>query len=319
MPITEFPTKAIGSLGPVKTDNRAYRRPSSELPAAELEAIKDAIIALYNELGLSDGSTADSVREAVNNAGGPPNPQVGELLWAWNKTDVSQFEATAFAHDRDGSDVSSKNAAAELTLTVVDAGGRLGNALRLTASSSFLGGGVFGILESEFPNGLPARYVVQVTYLVSTGTTNKIGAYLCYKAAAGAFQGIAVYRATGSASLVLQAIVNDHPLVQDSLVNSGNLDSDATARGGIVGLYSVFRQRTADNPSNTLVQSYDLSWGGGQPQHDGSLPSALSGVSTNWDGLDFDRIGIGTWGALLSGAAGTADFLDLKVYAHPDD
>lgn len=40
-----LPTKTIGSLGPVKTDNRAYLRPDSELPAVELEAIKDAVIA----------------------------------------------------------------------------------------------------------------------------------------------------------------------------------------------------------------------------------------------------------------------------------
>jgi len=40
-----LPTKTVGSLGPVKTDVRAYLRPDSELPAVELEAIKDAIIA----------------------------------------------------------------------------------------------------------------------------------------------------------------------------------------------------------------------------------------------------------------------------------
>lgn len=61
----DLPTKTVGSLGPVKTDSRAYLRPSSELPAVELEAIKDWIILLATEIGDTDGSTAGSIWEAL--------------------------------------------------------------------------------------------------------------------------------------------------------------------------------------------------------------------------------------------------------------
>lgn len=62
MAITTLPTKTIGSLGPVKTDSRAYLRPTSELPATELEAIKQAIIDVTTEVGLTDATTAGSLR-----------------------------------------------------------------------------------------------------------------------------------------------------------------------------------------------------------------------------------------------------------------
>lgn len=68
MPAPPFPTKTIGSLGPVKTNTRAYLRPSSELSADELEQIKDWIIALATEIGALDGSTEGSIWEAIGGA-----------------------------------------------------------------------------------------------------------------------------------------------------------------------------------------------------------------------------------------------------------
>lgn len=62
MTITTLPTKTVGDLGPVKADTRAYLNTSTELAAAELEAIKQWIIDVVTEVGLSNGSTAGSLR-----------------------------------------------------------------------------------------------------------------------------------------------------------------------------------------------------------------------------------------------------------------
>lgn len=66
--LTTLPTKTDGSLGRVKSD-LPDSDPSPDLdyyvPAAEHEAIKDAIVALGEEVGLHDGSTAGSLVERV--------------------------------------------------------------------------------------------------------------------------------------------------------------------------------------------------------------------------------------------------------------
>lgn len=66
--LTTLPTKTDGSLGRVKSD-LPDSDPSPDLdyyvPAAEHEKIKDAIVALGEEVGLHDGSTAGSLVERV--------------------------------------------------------------------------------------------------------------------------------------------------------------------------------------------------------------------------------------------------------------
>lgn len=313
MPLTELPTKTAGSLGPVKTDNRAYLRPDSELPAVELEQIKTWIIALATELGLSDGSTADSVREAVNAAGGAPNPFTGELLWAWNGTDLTQFEATALPHDRAGTDVSGKNAATEMSLSVVSAGGRLGNLIRITTSSSFLGGGMFPILANEI--ALPDRYVVRTAWGAQHANVNG-GVYLMANPTNGAFRGLLAYRT--STQHLLRAIVDDHPSSAIALGEGGTNNAAAISMGGAVTLHTVYRQRTSDDPANWLLQTYAHSPANASPETDASDSTDFS-ISTDWDGIGMDRIGIGAHHALLTGLASTNDILDLRIYAHPED
>lgn len=64
MPITTMPTKTAGDLGPVLTNVRTPV--ANEFSAVNLDRIKDRIIELFNEVGLSDGSTPGSLREAIN-------------------------------------------------------------------------------------------------------------------------------------------------------------------------------------------------------------------------------------------------------------
>lgn len=68
MTITALPSRAALDLGAALTNARAPV--ANELSAVNVEKIKDWIISLASEVGLSDGSTAGSLREAVASAVG---------------------------------------------------------------------------------------------------------------------------------------------------------------------------------------------------------------------------------------------------------
>jgi hypothetical protein len=149
MAITVLPTKAIGSLGPVKTDNRAYLRPTSELQATELEAIKQQIIDNATEIGLTDGSTVGSLREAAI-ANAVPST---DLIWAWNGVDLTQFTdgATPELDTSTGAALSVENSPE----------GAVHKVLRATAGTGS-GFSQWVIDEAEFPT-LPSRYVLEIS------------------------------------------------------------------------------------------------------------------------------------------------------------
>lgn len=119
----DFPTKAIGSLGPEKTNTRAYLRPSSELSAAELEVMKDWIIALAQEIGIDDGSTPGSLWEAIG-GGGPWKSSVRVAVDSGTLT--SDFE--------DGDTVDGVAVAAGDRVAVLDSFGVLAG-IRVVAAS----------------------------------------------------------------------------------------------------------------------------------------------------------------------------------------
>lgn len=68
MPITTLPTKTAGDIGEALTDTRAPV--DNELSATDYEKLKDRVIEIFTEVGLTDGSTPNSVWEAVLAGGG---------------------------------------------------------------------------------------------------------------------------------------------------------------------------------------------------------------------------------------------------------
>ena len=64
MTITSLPTRGAGDLGAALTNARAPVR--NEFSAVNLEKIKDRLIEIFGEVGLSDGSTAGSLVERVD-------------------------------------------------------------------------------------------------------------------------------------------------------------------------------------------------------------------------------------------------------------
>ena len=67
MSIVTLPTKTDGSIGRAKTDVPGSSAPNLDyqVPAAEYERIKDRIIDIATEVGLSDGSTPGSLRALI--------------------------------------------------------------------------------------------------------------------------------------------------------------------------------------------------------------------------------------------------------------
>lgn len=321
MPITELPTKAVGSLGPEKTDSRAYVNPGTELPAIELEAIKSAIIELYGEVGLSDGSTADSINASP---AGAPNLQLGALLWEWNETDVSQFEVTALSHGSDLGGAGDGDSTLALTAHVygqpfVRAGNATGIVLRITATS-LTGGGVFPVLASELT--LPERYVLVARYAHHSTTQIRGGIYPWLDGTADglSFDGYFVDRHLSSNSHQGRAVkagdINASSL--DNYGSPGTWDQDAIDSGGMQAIYTVHQRPAGATPAYARMSAESRCGSGIEPRFAQEVPSTSAFVSTSWDGIDMDRFGIGVW-ALNAAQSGTVDVSRLRIYAHPDD
>jgi hypothetical protein len=318
MAITVLPTKTIGSLGPVKSDTRAYLRPTQELPAVELEAIKQQVIDNATEIGLTDGSTAGSLREATQTAG--PSLEVGSLLWEWNGTDLAQFDATPLDYERDLGSPGGGNAETALVVTVVaDPDAYFGgNVLRFTATS-LAGGGVLAVAASEIT--LPSRYVVYVRLRGEVSGTSMVG-YGCMVAfnddGTDAMEGILVNRPEGGNTNEIVAITANRFGNAEGLVGSGTFNAACAARGGVVQLLTVEKKPGGEATGLAVVSCSDKAMAGTGPIFDTALPHTIAGVGTAWDSLTMGRVGLAIHEG-VNGTSGVVDFKDFRIYAHPDD
>lgn len=257
-------------------------------------------------------------RPAGGGGGGSGNWQLGQLLWAWNQLDTTQFEPTAVGFERDLG-TPTPNAATALTLSVVNRGRVLGNVLRITANS-LAGGGVFGVLASELT--LPERYVMVAKYLGPVGGNTSLFPliFLGYDPAPGDFNGFAYQRDGATNTVGCRTVVNNRAGSAEALVSAGI--PGTTERRGATGILEVYRPN-GDSPAEAFVGEQEQSCNNGSisdVRYDTSLPAAISGVSTNWDGVDMPRFGFGCWeGVNNTSGIANLDIMSLAVYAHPED
>lgn len=253
--------------------------------------------------------------------GGGSSLWVGPELWRWNGADLSQFELAGVQHT-----ANFVVPAGTLGLSVVDLGGaKLGNALRFTATA-LKGGVVWPVLAAEL--ALPERFVMKVTFaggtLTAGGTLFGVAYPDLLPDSGAGVQGWGIERSLNSSSLIVRCIANNNLDPQDSMLNGGNLNAAAAARGGITDIVTCWRQ-AGDNPTQTRVQSIgERRWDGGSVQADGSLPSTLTAAGTtptpSWNGQNHNRFGLGVWQANnLAASTGAVDFSQFVIYAHPDD
>jgi hypothetical protein len=248
-------------------------------------------------------------------AAGGGNLQTGSKLWEWNKTDLSQFEATALPHGG-----GTANAATALIASVVSGGQPYDKVLRLTATA-LQGGGVFAVLASELT--LPDRYVVRVVYADDTSSVGQIvpTLYLAFTPddGGGDLEGYGLSRRTGLSNVDLRAFVNNVAGSADSLGSSGTFFTPTLVdRGGIEDLITIEKNQNGETPSYVRLSVEDRGGGNNDIAYERSLVHTISGVSTNWDGLTFDRFGPGAYEGVL-GTTGSCDFAAIEVYAHPGD
>lgn len=99
MTITTLPTKTDASIGRVKTDGPGEPSPDLryDVPAAEYERIKDAIIALASAVGLDDGSTPGSLRAALVSDALKNASFAGSWVGALVRTAAGTYEARRIA------------------------------------------------------------------------------------------------------------------------------------------------------------------------------------------------------------------------------
>lgn len=101
MAITSLPTKTDASLGRAKTDASPAANLDTDYPAAEHERIKDTLIDVVTEVGLSDGSTASSLNKRVGaiEAKTPKYPAIdANTILAWDFTGTSGSIANRGSH-----------------------------------------------------------------------------------------------------------------------------------------------------------------------------------------------------------------------------
>lgn len=238
-----------------------------------------------------------------------PSLQLGSLLWAWNGEDTSQFDAAK--EHRNASSVTSGST----TLTVVDRSPLgIGNVLRVT-STSLVGGSVYQVLESELP--LPARYVMVVNFADAAAIGLLCSVYpFCKTDVASDFDGLVLTRGQ-SASLISYGVQNYDLGGSETVGSAGAITTPAVAdRGGIRTVITVNTRPNADATALAQVNVEDKGGNGGIT-YDGIVPSAIAGVSPNWDNQNHNRIGIGAFAA--AAVSSTVDFGDFRIYAHPDD
>lgn len=250
--------------------------------------------------------------------GGGGGTPVGEEIFAWNRVDTSQFETTAFPHERDLG-TPSPNAATALALDVVDLasivtngnGFGLGNALRITATN-LAGGGVFAPLLSELT--LPDHYVIVSTIAFCDNSSLFPSIHTCFSPGASApdFQGIFIERILNSASLRAWAIVDGRPEDNEALTGSGFMGPVDFERGGVIEQIEVWRQNGA-TPAKARVIVEDRCPAQGAVGYEGAVMTEEPGVGTNWDGVDMTRCGLGCWNGTT--ASGSIAFRDFRIYA----
>lgn len=303
MPVDTL-TKTVGSLGPVKTDTKAYTRTTSELAAAEIEAIKDALI-----------DHADAINTLETAA--------GEILWEWNKTDVSQFDTNL---SYDDTVATAQSGSAALSFVAAASGYRNTPLIRLTADG-LRGGLVFPLKTSEIT--LPERYQIEVvcTYAFS-GDGPGMGAVVApFGAAASTEWRGALVRTLSEQSGIDSALTTDNdPTSGLTLRDSGigNVDAstdtfnvNAFNRGGRRLLIDVWRAKATDTDFLIAYRVEDpASTDRGSLCEDDLSGAAV--VSTDWVDVDFNRVGLGIDGDSAS-YSGVIDFSEFRIRAHPVD
>lgn len=168
MTITSLPTKTSGDLGTILTN---VRTPVvNEFSAVNLEKIKDRIIEIFTEVGLSDGSTAGSVWEAILALSATTTATLpienGETLAPGQAVAVSSVSGRCRRAN------AILNAAPSFVGVCVSGGtGDVGGTVSAVIRASGIATGLSGLIANS-PVYLSTSAIGQLTSVVPTGSGN---------------------------------------------------------------------------------------------------------------------------------------------------
>ncbi|HEY5622300.1 MAG TPA: hypothetical protein VIV14_00970 [Gammaproteobacteria bacterium] len=251
------------------------------------------------------------------------------VLWEWNRTDLLQFDTGSLL---DYSNSVLGGPAGVVTPSFVADTFQGNPGIRLTADAAFLGGFVLPVSAAEL--ALPSRYILQARISRITGagmvaTVNPWGIIDPTTLSTTGWKG-AVFRRDGGFSIAqhrLTTFFAGPPAVQllravgvtDTPPTAGTWNATMESRGGVTLRFECFRQ-DGDTPADwawRTVLDDDANYDSGGLAE----PQATGGGSTtpNWDGEDMVTFGVGILNDTGGAAAGSVDFLDLRVFQHPFD
>lgn len=250
-----------------------------------------------------------------SSGGGGGGGEYPPLLFRWNNTDLSQFDPVPHKHDRDIGPLNSGNADTALALSVEN-NPRYGNVLRLTATN-LAGGGVFPVKTSELT--LPERYLVRTRLVNHSGSTQIVfGLYLAYNPAASDFNGIYMRRSMGVSNLQFAVVRANLTRSGVAGTSAGVLNSFIFSRGGLIWECEVNRPTAAKDPVQCNWSCWERRGEGGH-SYDSMNNSDVSGdLSTAFDGLECDRIGLGCHEG-VNGSTGYIEYSEFSIHTHPSD
>lgn len=309
MAITELPTRTEESIGQEKQDRatplgqRPYD-PRYGLDATRINRILDLLVALGESVGLDDGSTAGSLREAV-----------AEL-----EADVASTGRVLWSQDRDTALITDQFDAAPLTLTAGSVVASLqakdwgGSAIRL-AATGLTGNYILPIKASEIV--LPKRFLVRVRMAHISGSANnniRMGLALWNGQADANHRSIALVQSPGNITFRLR----------DATAQTWGGEVTTTG-GGLVqvndgGCMHEFDVQTPDLDPwaiNSLLARVKVD-GEDSAAYAANVRSTEAGPSwTSFGGETFTRLAL-----YLAGTAAhtiTVEFDEIQVLKHPLD
>lgn len=278
-------------------------------------------------ISIVDGGAGSTV--TISSTGGGGGSQSvsafhGNLLWAWNQTDTSQFASTATTYQANGG-TNPINADTRLSLSVFNYGEPFGNVLRVTATNfsgaGLNGGGHFPILGSELT--LPERYVVYIRRgFHQPNFPNGARGYfmLAYTGGGASFNGLAIDRVIGTSGCDIYPIVGGEVNTSfRSYTSSGTWQNPADLETGGIEQWIGISRPDATTPSYARAFVADRGGSAHTMPFQTELLHTVAGVSTNWDGLDFTgNPGPGMLGA-LNNTTGVVDYAQIRIYEYLDD